>query len=94
MPVRHGVDRDEAALGSGWAGPPEGLGGAGAVEQARVGELPYPGRSPVLAGRGIGNVTDPGAAPSRGRCYAWSAALGPRRFHATEADAITRVTAA
>ncbi|MEW2374439.1 hypothetical protein AB0940_34575 [Streptomyces sp. NPDC006656] len=48
----------------------------------------------VLAGRGIGTVTDLGTSPNRGRFYAWSAAFGPRGFHPTEADAIARVVAA
>ncbi|MFD8025795.1 hypothetical protein ACFV6G_35950 [Streptomyces lavendulae] len=47
----------------------------------------------VLAGRSIGTVTDMDTATPR-RFYAWSAAFGPRGFHPTAADAITRVVAA
>ncbi|MFI1152556.1 hypothetical protein [Streptomyces sp. NPDC020817] len=60
----------------------------------RAGVLPATVRV-VLAGRAIGTVTDEGGAvPSRGNFHAWSAAFGPRGFHATEADAIARVVAA
>lgn len=60
----------------------------------RAGILPVTVRV-VLAGRGIGTVTDEGGAvPARGSFYAWSAAFGPRGFHPTQADAVARVVAA
>ncbi|MEU8779308.1 hypothetical protein [Streptomyces sp. NPDC048606] len=49
----------------------------------------------VLDGRVIGLVSDEaGAVPGRGRFHAWSAAFGPRGFHATEAAAVERVVSA